>query len=300
MINIMKFKHIALGAVLVIASGCTALQPFPNVARGGDTVALAIGSSENMTRANTTATFTSDVDGVPIDVTANVRSIFKLFADPASRVYRPGSTTSFLVESSKHAPWITIAVLDLPLGLQVGAGNIEFNTSATYPDIGSHINDLQLPIEIIAGTGSSNAFDYELGLGATATGNLADLEPMARAVFGPTIPSVACPCPTYAAIEVKIAIPTAAGTIPAEVRVIPDDLTMLTQSGRDMLHGVSSDGQELTVSFLSPTGSLEFYEAQFSVVQRMTGTPTINSIKYFDINGNEVGGPVADYTVAVR
>ncbi|MDH5570652.1 MAG: hypothetical protein OEY89_02740 [Gammaproteobacteria bacterium] len=296
----MKFKHIVLGAALLIASGCTALQPFPNVARSGDTVALAIGSPDDMSRANTTATFTSDVDGVPIDITSNIRSIFKLFADPASRIYNPNNITATLVESSKHTPWITIAVIDLPLGLQVGAGNIEFNTSAVYPDIGSHINDLQLPIEIIAGTGSSNSFDYELGKGASVSGSLTQLEPQARAVFGPTIPSAACPCPTYAAIEVKVAIPTLEGTIPAEVRVIPDDLTMLTQSSRNMLHGVSSDGQELTVSFLSPTGSLEYYEAQFSVVQKMTGTPTINSIKYFDLNGNEVTGPVSDYTVVLR
>lgn len=294
-----KLKYGALCIVLLIASGCTALQPFPNMARGGDTISLALGSPSNMSRANTTATFT-DVNGVPTDITANIRSIFKLYADPASKVYNGVTDTVALVNLSGHSPWITIAAVDLPAGLAVGSGNIQFNTTAIYPTGVSHINDIQLPVEIIPGTGSANNFEYEFGTGSSKFGNLNILEPQKRTTFGPTNPSIACPCPDYAAIEVKVTIPATAGSIPSDVRVIPTDLGVVTGSGRNVLHGVSSNGQQLTVSFLSPTGFLKYYEAGFDVVLPVSATPTVDSVKYFALDGTEVAGPVADYNVLVK
>jgi len=54
----------------------------------------------------------------------------------------------------------------------------------------------------------------------------------------------------------------------------------------------------------SMTGLLKYYEARFSVVLHssisFSGTPTVTSIRYFDLNGNEVVGPVTDYTVAMQ
>lgn len=289
-------------AYLVI-NGCTALQPFPNVARAGDTLTLAVGSPLDMTRANTTATFTSDIDGVPIDITPNIRSVFKLYADPASKVYETTAVTDDLVFSSNHSPWITIVAVDLPQGLQVGTGIVEINTTATYPNVSTHINDLDLPVEIIAGTGSPNSFTYEFGVGSQLVGDLTSLESQPIAVFGPTIPSVACPCPDYAAIEVTATIPTSLGSLNQNfVKVIPEDLTVATISGRNFIQGIN--GQDLTVIFTSNTEKLKYYEAQFTVALHstfsFTGTPTINSVRYFDINGNEVSGPVADYSVSVK
>ena len=288
---------------MYLLHGCTALQPFPNFARGGDTISLAVGSPSDMTRANTTATFTSDIDGIPIDITANIRSIFKLYADPASKVYEFTEVTDDLVESSKHSPWITIVAVDLPQGLTVGAGKIQFNTTATYPAIGSHINDLQIPVEIIDGTGSPNSFTYEFGVGSQTTSALTILESQPVAVFAPAIPSTACPCPDYAAIEVTATIPTSVGELdPTFIKVIAEDLTVNTKSSRNFIQG--SNGQDLTVIFTSNTEKLKYYEAQFSVALHsalsFSGTPTINSVRYFDINGNEVAGPVADYSVSLK
>jgi len=296
-------KSFYLIIAFVAINGCTALQPFPNIARGGDTITLAVGSPADMNRGNTTATFTSDIDGIPIDVTTNIRSIFKLYADPTSQVYESTSNTASLINSSKHSPWITIVAIDLPQGLTIGAGIVEFNTSAVYPDIGSHINDLQLPVEIVAGTGTTNSFDYEVGIGAQLPGNLLLLEPQSRAVFAPAIPSVACPCPDYAAIEVKATIPTSFGSLdPFVTRVIPEDLSVVTLSAMNFTQG--TNGQDLTAIFTSNDEKLKYFEAQFSVVLHSTvsfvGTPTINSVRYFDISGNEVSGPTADYTVSLK
>ncbi len=296
---------LAISLIILLNSGCTALQPFPNAARSGDTVALALGSALNMTRDNTSATFTSNTDGIPIDITSNIRSIFKLYADKASKIHEFGSMTASLVESSKHSPWVTVAVIDLPEDLAIGNGTIHFNTTARYPDIGSHINDIDLSLEILPGTGSSNSFEYEFGIGAQQTGDLTLLEPQTRAVFGPAFPSVDCPCPDYAAIEIKASIATSAGTIPLNFsRIVSEDMNVSTGSAKNMLYGVSADGQLLTVTFLSQEAKLKYYEAQFSVIPHSSisfnGTPTINSVKYYDSNGNEIAGPVSDYTVTIK
>ena len=288
---------------MYLLHGCTALQPFPNIVRGGDTITLAVGSPSNMTRANTSATFTSEIDGLPIDITANIRSIFKLYADPASKVYEVTAMTSSLVESSKHSPWVTVVAIDLPEGLTIGAGKIEFNTTASYPDIGSHINDLPIPVEITAGTGSPNPFTYELGIGSQTTSDLTVLESQPVAVFGPAIPSDSCPCPDYAAIEITATIPTSLGTLdPNFVKVIAEDLSVYTVSSKNLIHALN--GQDLTVIFTSNTEKLKYFEAQFSVALHSAfsflDTPTINSIRYFDINGNEISGPVSDYTVYLK
>lgn len=303
--NHIRLLIFLVSMVSLLSGGCTALQPFPNVARGGDTIALALGSAQDMTRANTSATFTSDTDGVPIDITSNIRSIFKLYADKASKLNEYGSMTSSLVDSSKHSPWVTIAVVDLPEGLAIGTGKLHFNTTANYPDIGSHINNIDLGLEIIPGIGSSNSFDYEFGIGAEQSGDLSLLESQTRAEFGPAIPSTNCPCPDYAAIEIKANIPTSIGTLPLNfVRIIAEDLHVSTGSAKNMLYGVSADGQILTVTFISQEARLKYYEAQFSLIPHssisFSGAPTIHSVRYFDIDGNEVAGPVSDYNVILK
>ena len=296
-----------LTSLIVLAvyllNGCTALQPFPNYAKGGDTISLAVGSPIDMTRANTTATFTSNVDEIPVDITANIRAIFKLYPDPTSKVYQATMYTNELVSSSNHAPWVTIVAIDLPEGLAVGSGEIQFNTTAIYPDITSHINNLQLPVEIIAGTGTPNSFVHELGIGSSTVSDLTNLESQAVAVFSPAIPSVACPCPDYAAIEIKATIPTSIGALnPYFTKIVAEDLTVSTISERNFTHG--TNGEEVTAMFISTTGKLKYFEAQFSVAVHeafsFLGLPTINSVRYFDLDGNEISGPVADYSVSLK
>jgi hypothetical protein len=289
-----------------IGTGCTALNTFPQAARAGDTIALAVGSPDGMTRANTTATFTSDADGTPIDITANIRSIFKLYSDKSSKVFEPiSSTADEIVTTSGHEPWVTIVALDLPASLATGPGQIQFNTTAAFPTISSHINNFPIALEILPGTGTPSDFAYELGIGATSVGNLVNLEAQQHAAAAPQFPSPSCPCPDYGAIEVKLNMPTSAGAGLTQdlVRVLVDDMTLQTGSGRGVNYGLSG-GTDLTVIVTSPTGQLKYYEARFSVVlpsfYTFNGTPTVTSVRYFDINGNETGGPVSDYLVSLQ
>ncbi len=288
-----------------LGTACTAVKTFPQAARAGDTIALAVGSPDGMTRANTTAVFTSDVDGTPIDITSNIRSIFKLYADKASSIYAKFSTTENIINTSGHEPWLTVVALDLPAGLTTGPGQIQFNTTAPYPTIGSHINSFPIGLEILPGTGTPSDFMYELGVGSTFGGNLAQLEAQASATAGPQFPSPSCPCPSYGGIEIKIHMPTSSGASLTQdwIRVLVDDLTVQTGSGRGVNYGLNG-GENLTVILTSPTGQLKYQEARLSVVLHpavtFIGTPTVTSVRYFDINGNETTGPVADYTVSMQ
>lgn len=303
-------KHSLIFVILITllgGYGCTGLNPLPNAARSGDTIALAVGSPVGMTRANTTATFTSDSDGIPVDITPNIRAIFKLYADKTSNVYEDGSNTASLVESAGHEQWVTVVALDLPT-LPVGPGVVKFTTTATYPPIDSHINNVPIPLEILAGEGSSNSFPYQVGNFFVSSGNLGRLEALPQAVFAPTLPSAACPCPDYGAIEVKVHMPTNAGISLPEyfVKVNADDLTVKTESSRSVAYGLVN-GEDLTVILTSLSGKLQYYEARFSVALRsgitFSGTPSVTSIRYFDVDGTEISGPqpspTGDYNVVM-
>jgi hypothetical protein len=100
-------------------------------------------------------------------------------------------------------------------------------------------------------------------------------------------------------------MPTSSGTGLTQnlLRVVADDMTVQTGSGRGVNYGLSG-GEDLTVIITSPTGKLKYYEARFSVVLpsfiTFSSTPTITSVRYFDLNGNETTGPVADYAASLH
>ena len=300
----------AICGFIVIFNGCTAFKTFPQTARGGDTIALAVGSPDGMSRANTTAIFVSDsAPGSPVDLTSNIRSIFRLYADKNSEVYNPGGDARYIVNTSGHEPWITIVALDLPVGLPLGPGKIQFSTTATYPTIGSNINNLPVSIEIIPGTGSSSTFDYEYGLGASMTGDLTALESLPHAQVIPRYPQ-STTWPSYGAIEVKMHVPTTLGIALDQtiLRVIRDDMFIETQSDPALIYHHDSN-QDLTVLFLSTQGLLKYFDPRFSIKLidspylpiSFSGTPSLTMVKYYDVDGNEVSGPsVGDYTVELR
>jgi hypothetical protein len=281
-------------------SGCIGLDAFPVAARAGDTVTLALGSPEGMNRGNTTVAF-EDFQGNTHDLTANVRGIFNLFPDKASKAWDSPSTAQ-LVSSARHEAWLTVMALDLPASLPVGTGTIRVSSAAIYPNINAHVNDVPIRLEILPGTGISNPLEYVFGIepSSAAFGNIQDLEPR---------PSVAVYTNStgsnlFAAIEIKLHIETNKGIelVPSDVRVLMEDLMIITESQRNWFWNLDN-GQDYTITLLSPYGLLTEYETRFKVVfnrTRVANTPTITSIRYFDINGVEVVGPPADqYTIII-
>jgi hypothetical protein len=297
--------------VVIFGSGCTALNTFPKSARSGDTVALALGSPIDLTRANTTVEFVPDSGGNPVDLTPNVRSIFKLYADKLSEVYEIGSNTGLLIDYAGHEPWITIAVIDLPTNLNIDPNNslygtVQFTTPAIYPSVDPGINSTPIPLEILPGMGSPSDFPYQVGDLNQPYGDLTTLEPQPHAAFSPTHPNTLCPCPDYAAIEIKVSMPTNAGIAmtPELMRLVAEDMTLRSESARSVSWGLKG-GQELTVMFISPIGKLKYYETRFAITLLpgilFSGAPAVTSIRYFDINGVEVfSGPTIDYQVALK
>lgn len=295
---------LAASMLVALLSACTAVNTFPQAARGGDTVTLAVGSADGMTTANTTATYVSDVDGSSSNLTPGIRSIFRLYADKTSSLYAVGSTTSNIVTTSGHEPWVTVMVVDLPQGLPVGPGKVNIATTATYPTIGSHINDLPLKLEILPGTGAISNLDYEFGKGSSMPGDLSLLESMPHAQVIPVFPH-STSWPQYGAIEMNLSVPTSTGT---PVRVVFDDLRVVTPTSISTLYARDSN-QDMQVMFLSPKGKLSYYAPRFSLVlvdlegqdDSFLSTPVINSVRYFDTDGNLVPGPtVTDFNVEMR
>ena len=138
--------------ILVLQSGCTSLQTFPVAARAGDTVSVALGSYDNMTTSNITVEFLPDgvLPGGGTQLTP--RSVFRLFADNASRaVQNPMSLLGNVIKTSGHAPWLNVLVVDLPSTLNTGITPVSGQllvtraigpgTPPTYPGHGTDLPD---------------------------------------------------------------------------------------------------------------------------------------------------------------
>lgn len=300
---------LAAGFLAMTLSGCIGLKTFPQAARGGDTVALAVGSADGMSRANTTAYFVSDSNATQFNLTPGIRGIFRMYADKNSAIYGVSSNTHYIVDTSGHEPWVTVMVLDLPQGLPTGTGKVHITTNATFPTIGSSINNMPINLEILPGTGTSSDLPYEFGVGSSMPGDLTRMEALPYAQIMPVFPGNTS-WPTYGAVEMKLHVPTSVGTAlgSGKLRVLVDDMSVSTAADFSVSYRHDSN-QDLTVMLLSPTGRIQYYEPRFSIVLRhdsnltidFAGTPTMTSVRYFDINGNQTAGPaITDYVVQLR
>ncbi len=285
---------------IILLPGCTGLDAFPIAARAGDTITLALGSPEGMGRDNTSVSF-EDAQGGIHDLTTDMRGIFKLYPDPASKAW-DSSDTFTLVSNARHEPWLTVMALDLPSSLPVGAGTIRVTTTADYPTINAHVNDVPIRLEILPGAGTPNPLEYVFGSTPTSTafGNVQDLEPR----HSVAVHTDSGGANMFGAIEMKLHIETDKGTnlTSSNVRILMEDLMIITESQRNWFWDLDS-GQDYTVTLISPLGWLADYEAHFKIIFKqasVVGTPTITSIRYFDVNGAEVTGPsTSQYTIIV-
>jgi hypothetical protein len=284
-------------------------------ARPGDTIVLAVGSQEGMTKDNAAVNFSSASDpDSPRDLTPNVRAIFNLYADPTSAAYSPGT---FKVQ--EHFSYLhreasqTVMVLDLPTDLPMGAGIFNISTALPQPDYpldgGSlpilypDINDMDISVEILPGLGSPNPVKYRSGGSQIDFGDLSLLEPARQARFLPPVEDPLGLWPeSYGAAEVVVHLAMGTSVTDADLRVVSQDITNLTGSKLQMTWRV--EGETLTLYFLSTTGQLRFYEPRFSVLPEsfdFAGTPSIVAVRYFNIDGMEVDGPQpSDFIVELR
>jgi len=301
---------IILSVVLLVLQGCVAVQTFPTIARANDTVTLALGSQDGMTKENTQVFFLSDSpDSQQVPVT-NIRSIFKLYADKTSDIYNHNSQImQNLFNYQNHEQWLTIMVLDLPPSLPVGTGVLSITTTAAQTQGLADVNAILVKLEIVEGIGNSNSFNYYLTTGiVSGGGGLEQLEPGNQLIVKPP-ESDTGGWPSYAVIEIKI-LPqlynpyNITNITENNFNIIPQDVSYRTKSKKSVISSYRNN--ELIVSFLSSNGRLKYFEPRFSVVaiSPIIGIDNvqqnITSIRYFDINGNIVPGPpVAEYSTQV-
>jgi hypothetical protein len=285
--------------------GCTALNTFPKTAHPGETITLAVGSGENLTQANinsVTFTSTNSCCTAPLDITTDVRSVFRLYADKASNVYEtPGPGTNQIIRTSLHEPWLSVIAIDLPeeysagVSLPEGPATITINTTndVTYPTIGNHINDVSIGIVIAPETSptyvEADPLTYQFGTSSIQPGNLSLLEPRPHALIKSEYSEDPFTLLSYAAIEMKVDFTgkTSTPVTNDNLTVVVDDMVAYTNSNRNVITSVHNE--VLTVILFSMNEQLKPYEMRFSAVlegsNTFTGTPTIISTDFYDLNG---------------
>jgi hypothetical protein len=313
-----RVKHLfsALPILMTMLNGCIAIQPFPNYARSGDTITLAVGPQDGMNKANTQVLFTSDAaPSSPLNISSSVRSIFNLFADRGSPVYSPNSDAVINFGYLHREQWLTIVALDLPQDLPTGPATIQVQTTvqqphpvepgvwAEYPDV----NTVPIRIEILPGTGAPNPLKYKTIYGGTLSGSYASVQPQRQALVKPPAEDPqGLWGTTYGAIELRISLPLtdlSGGTLTENnIRIATQDITGFTRSKLQTTWSLA--GNELKVLFISSSGRIKYYEPRFSIVAEnadFTATPTILSVDYFDVNGNAVNGPATtNYSISLQ
>lgn len=298
---------LALPLIILWMSGCTAIKPLPIAARAGDSITIALGSQEGMTKNNTTATFTPDSTGVPVALTPS--AIFNLYPDKRSGAY---DASGGLIFGVSHEPWLTAMAVDLPSNLPVGFGTIKVNTSVPQPSFPNKpVPLMNYRLEILPGTGTPHDLTYATSGVLTIKGNLATLERKAgQAYIVPPVIGSCATSPNLAAIELTLQLPFTLNAEEGErdidaFKVIAEDMSAY-YAGKSPDVAWSAQGNELTVLFMSPDATLNCYEPRFSLLPKAynfsaAAPPVLLSARYFDVNGAEVAGPaVAEYQVTVR
>lgn len=294
-----RILYLSFIFALLTLQACTGYNAYSKIARQGDTISLAVGSPVGMTKdvSNTTAVYLPDSGG---SYPLTIRSVFDLYPSKKSRLNNT-TTVDPLVNSADHEAWQTVMLVDLPIDVPVGTGNIVITSTAVYPPINSHINDVPIALEIISGAGSPDAFTYEFGLGASADGNLTELESLPHALITPPVNTE-----LYGAIEIRLSLDMSSTTLDnTNVRVFVDDMSSTTFSNKNVVWNVSSTG-ELLVMIMSPSGKLQARESRFSIVSKprikFNSAPTITEVNYYDVDGDLIAGApgLAEYDVAMH
>ena len=316
------YKCIILSLVMFILHGCVAVQTFPTVARAGDTTSLAIGSLEGANKNNLTIYFESDTNpGVQVDITASIRSVFKLYPDKTSNAnlaLQSFSGHSTLTMWSAHELWQTVVALDLPSDLAVGTGNITVISGAGVVGVNNakKVDDVLIDIEILPEiNGAPATFEYfDNNTNPSQPGNLAELEPRQQILVRvPKRSGIYQNTVTYgyAAAEYLIRVPMVQAYVPETP--VPDEAISVINHENYFDYGQSTnydgstvgtasqkqmfwkkEGENVRVSFVSPKGLLSPDLIRFSIVPSNpglfnfsgTGLCEILSITYYDENGD--------------
>ena len=311
------FRFILASFFIISLSNCVATQSFPNVARAGDTVTLAVGSTDGLNKTNITVEFYPDGDPLnPVDITTNVRSVMRLYPDKTSKGYWDETTGSgletmtYLSQLSLHGPWQSVVALDLPTTLPIGSGviKIQFGAGVSTPPTTTSATNVDIALEILPSIGSSSTFEYrKLAINSdTNLGDLSLLEQTRQVVVRTVFPDFLFGVATdIAAAEYTLTVPIVdqLGTDVTNLLanedfvVVLDDQPSLVKSQANLIW--TRTGSVFKVIVVSPFGNLNANQVRFSVLLsnlplaetndwKLSDSPILDLVKYYDVSGNEV------------
>jgi len=310
--------------LVVSLSNCVATQSFPGAARAGDTITISVGSVDGLNKNNITVEFVPDSDPFnPVDITSNIRTTLRLYPDKTSKAYLDESagfgleTMTFLSQLSLHGPWQSIVVLDLPTTLPVSTGiiRVQFDSAVVSPLTTASANDVDIAMEILPSLGENHTFEYRklAANNGTELGDLTMLEPNKQVLV------------RYPADGISAAEFVAAAEYNLTVSVVDEtstDVTNLLNDGdfavvldeqpsyiRNQLSLLwSRQGNQFTVLVLSSRGTQDVNQIRFSILFTdllleqnngwvLSDNATLDSIKYFDIDGQQVTRPFPEVVI---
>jgi len=273
---------------LFLNVGCAGLETFPTAAKAGDTISLAAGWKQTFSPDELTVTFSPSV-GDPVTYLPGdpaVRASINWYPDPVSNLtvghalnvsgYSGGDSYGDVITAITDGDrdwWQTIVMLDLPPTLPVGT------TQITIDSVGGESYG-PIPVEIIDGSGSANAFNAE-GLGPVNEMQLTSLGRARHYVVsfsGTTIPY---------AMEVSLS------HIGSEIHVVNPRGDIKSLQWKD-------DGTMLKV-ILAPSGSSilrDLKDFKFYVAGDSVSDLIVTDIQAFDRDGYSVTGVVPTVSAA--
>jgi len=187
----MHTKPLIIVVGLLMLGGCVGARTFHEMARAGDTVAVAAGRVKDFSRSNITVTITPS-SGSPIVYPPNdpaVRAVVNLYPDPLSSLLVSMETQQDLTTSAQiygnlvlnNIPnnekdwWQTTVFVDLPTSLPTGTASIEISDPS-----GDYVYS---ELQIVDGVGTPNTFDADVN-GPLNTNELASMERVSHFTVG--------------------------------------------------------------------------------------------------------------------
>ena len=281
-------KFLIIIFCLFLLGGCAGAKTFHQLARAGDTVAVAAGRMKDFTRDKITVTITPS-SGSPIIYPPNdpaVRAVVNLYPDPVSSLLVSMETQQDLtpyarqyagvvINTTPYAEkdwWTTSVFLDLPANLPVGTTSIEISNPT-----GEYIDS---EVEIVSGTGTPNTFSSTWG--DLSPNQLASMERVSHFTVG------------FDGSTVPFAIQ-------ADLSHSPD----VDHGGTGRAYVINPRGDLKNVTWSDTGTSLRviiapdraqalsnIHDYKFYVAGGITNL-AVQSIKAVDINGNAVSGVTA-------
>lgn len=301
--------------IVLLATGCTGTRTFTTAARGGETVALAVGYRQHLQRKNMTVMITDSLRATvtypPNDT--RVRGVVNLYPDPVSKLIVGNDTGqtlgvgalnyAYAIENNGFPGgagttgdsdwWLTTVLLDLPTTMANGNAIAIGQAKIEITDTGGN-SILPASVEILSGQSTLNPFEF-YGIPQVAT-----QYPSVQTQFPKALPGME-----------RADNFTVTFQMPKDINgydVIPHSLeavfTHTTNVGvavvinpRGDLKNViwSDDGTNLKVMVTPPNGKtlVNAIDMKFYVAGGITSLALVqSSLKAYDINGTPMSGVV--------